>query len=275
MSFVPSFKPRGDPALCFAIGRRGILARQEGDKQRVPTLAEVRALGVDCSGALCFGAAGDRDAYALSLPDDMRAPVGWSLLNLRSLPQAVDDETSVIAGRAAHVLDWATTSRFCGRCGSKAERVATEWCMKCPKCSLTMYPRISPAVIVLVRRGPLALLAKNARFPLPYYSTLAGFSDIGESLEETLHREVLEEVGIRIRDISYFGSQPWPFPHSLMIAFMAEWESGEIKPDAEEIADAKWVSADALPMIPPDITIARWLIDAWVAEVLPRGGQPG
>jgi NAD+ diphosphatase len=277
MPFIPSFTPRSaaTAALCFAIGKRGLLTRHGGGAPIIPTLEEVRGIGIDVESAFCFGCtAYHQDTFALAVPDDLRAPSGWSLLNLRALAQAFDGETFALAGRAAHVLDWATTSRFCGRCGGKTERVPTEWGMKCPSCGLTMYPRIAPAVIVLVRRGPLALLAKNARFPLPFYSTLAGFSDIGETLEETLRREVLEEVGIRIKGFRYFGSQPWPFPHSLMIAFMAEWESGEIKVDEEEIVDAKWVSADALPMIPPPISIARRLIDAWIAEVAP-GQQPG
>jgi NAD+ diphosphatase len=139
--------------------------------------------------------------------------------------------------------------------------------MRCPKCALTSYPRIAPAVIVLVRKGEKALLARNATFPLPFYSTIAGFSDIGETLEETVEREVFEESGVRVDTIRYFGSQPWPFPHSLMIGFTAEWNSGEIAIDHDEIADAQWFSADALPLIPPRVSIARRLIDAWVNEV--------
>jgi NAD+ diphosphatase len=119
---------------------------------------------------------------------------------------------------------------------------------------------------VLVRRGQKALLARNAKFPGVMFSTLAGFSDIGESLEDTLLREVEEEVGLRVRDIRYFGSQPWPFPHSLMIGFTAEWESGDIRVDGHEIAEAAWFSADALPPIPPPLSIARRMIDAWRAE---------
>ena len=129
-----------------------------------------------------------------------------------------------------------------------------------------MYPRIAPAVIVLVRRGEEALLARNARFPLPFYSTLAGFSDIGETLEDTVHREIREEVGIEVANVRYFGSQPWPFPNSLMIAFTAEWASGDIAVDADEIADAQWFTRDALPMVPPPLSIARRMIDAWLTE---------
>jgi NAD+ diphosphatase len=139
--------------------------------------------------------------------------------------------------------------------------------MRCPSCGLLAYPRISPAVIVLVRRGEEALLARGTRFPLPFYSTLAGFVEVGESLEDTVAREVREEVGIEVDRVRYFGSQPWPFPHSLMVAYTAHWASGEITPNAREIVDAGWFRADALPTIPPRLSIARRLIDAWLEEV--------
>jgi NAD+ diphosphatase len=139
--------------------------------------------------------------------------------------------------------------------------------MRCPRCGLTQYPRIAPAVIVLVRRGEQALLARNGRFPVPFFSTLAGFTEIGETLEETIHREIYEEVGIKVRDAKYRGSQPWPFPHSLMVGFTAEYESGDIKVDGEEIAEARFFSAHDLPLIPPKISIARRLIDGWLDEM--------
>jgi NAD+ diphosphatase len=129
------------------------------------------------------------------------------------------------------------------------------------------YPRIAPAIIVLVRRGDEALLARGARFPAAFYSTLAGFAEVGESLEETLAREVREEVGIEVKNARYFGSQPWPFPHSLILAFTAEWAGGEIVADGVEVLDAQWFRADALPPIPPRVSIARQLIDAWLDDV--------
>jgi len=133
------------------------------------------------------------------------------------------------------------------------------------------YPRIAPAVIVLVRRGAEALLARGARFPLPFFSTLAGFVEIGETLEQTVAREIREEVGIEVADIRYFGSQPWPFPHSLMVGFHAEWAGGELRLQETEIVEAQWFRADALPPIPPRLSIARRLIDAWLHDVQ-RGG---
>jgi NAD+ diphosphatase len=279
MTFFPAPFPPGTPPargnLWFAIDKRGLLARRVGTEPRggfaLPTETDLRALGVLTEDAHLFGRWGDNDVFALSMPsgDDSLAE-GWSMLGLRGLVEAFDEPTFAIAGHATHVLDWATTSRFCGRCGAATVPSERERCMVCPECSLTIYPRIAPAVIVLVRKGELALLARNARFPLPFFSTIAGFSNIGETLEETVRREVLEEVGVRVGSTRYFGSQPWPFPNSLMLAFMAAWDSGEIKVDQDEIAEANWFSADALPMIPPRISIARHLIDAWLEEVTGR-----
>jgi NAD+ diphosphatase len=137
--------------------------------------------------------------------------------------------------------------------------------MRCPVCGLLAFPRVAPAIIVRVTRGDEILLAHGRRFPSTIYSVLAGFVDPGESLEECVHREVREEVGIEVTPPRYFGSQPWPFPHSLMVGFTAEWAGGELSPDPEEIADAGWYRADALPELPPSISIARRLIDDWLA----------
>jgi NAD+ diphosphatase len=209
----------------------------------------------------------DAPARAAAIAD-APLPEPFFVAGLRELFSALSEETFWSAGRATQIVDWANTHRFCGRCATPTERVQGERCMRCPKCGHLAYPRITPAIIVLVRRGEEALLARGARFPLPFYSTLAGFSEVGESLEETLAREVREEVGIEVKDIRYFGSQPWPFPNSLMIGFSAEWAGGEIRIDGNEILDANWYRADSLPAIPPRISIARRLIDAWLDEVL-------
>jgi NAD+ diphosphatase len=274
MTFVPAVTPPETDAqrhrIPFAVGKRGVLARRDDEtgRWRLPHEDDLRALGLDPADAHHLGTLDDAVALAIELPDDVVLPGDLSVLGLRTLVEAFDEETFAVAGRASHVLDWATTSRFCGRCGSATERVRGERCMRCPKCALSLYPRISPAVIVLVRRGEQALLARNARFPLPFYSTLAGFSDVGETLEDTIVREIREEVGIRVKAPRYFGSQPWPFPNSLMIGFTAEWESGDIEVDGDEIAEAAWFSRGELPMVPPPISIARRMIDAWLAERL-------
>ena len=245
----------------FAVREQKLLVRQEGDAIALPTRSDLEAAGVDVSGAHDIGH--DRGgAFAIAVDD---AIPSFELRGVRSLFMALSPEQLALAGKALHVLRWAETSRVCGRCGAATERVPSERAMKCPKCGLTLYPRISPAIIVLVRRGEEALLARNANFPAAFYSTLAGFSEIGESLEETLVREVKEEVGVDVGDIRYFGSQPWPFPDSLMIGFTAEWKGGEIRVDTSEIADARFFRRDEeLPMLPPPVSIARRLIDAWL-----------
>ena len=136
----------------------------------------------------------------------------------------------------------------------------------CPSCRLTAYPRLAPAVIVLVERGEEALLAQPVKFKL-FHSTLAGFVEPGESLEQCLAREVAEEVGVQISNTRYFASQSWPFPHSMMIAFVCEWSSGEIRPQAGEIEEANWFEVLQLPKLPSKISIARRLIDAVAAEM--------
>ncbi len=271
MTFAPGSTRNGDAAerAWFVVHPQGLVVRQEGERTSLPTDADVAALGVVASDAMFFGRLDGADALAIECPaNEVASPL--SIVGLRGLAASLGAETFGVAGRAMHLIDWSTTSRFCGRCGTRTEPVPRERSMKCPKCALTQYPRIAPAIIVLIRRGDRALLARNGRFPIPFFSTLAGFSEIGESLEETVAREVGEEVGVAVTNIRYFGSQPWPFPHSLMIGFTADWASGEIAVDGVEIAEAKWFDATALPLVPPRLSIARRLIDAWVDEIATR-----
>ena len=164
------------------------------------------------------------------------------------------------------LVEWARTHQFCGRCGVPTEDVTGLRAKRCPAAGSTPSPRLSPAVICLVERAGKAL-ARGPQFAAGMFSCLAGFVEPGESLEEAVAREVLEEVGIEVREIRYFGSQPWPFPNSLMIGFTAEWRSGEIAVDGTEITEASWFSAGDLPELPTPISIARRLIDDWLARV--------
>jgi NAD+ diphosphatase len=163
--------------------------------------------------------------------------------------------------RARMLAAWQRDHRFCGRCGAATHSAADEHAAVCPRCGLRSYPRISPVVIVRVTRGDEILLARPVRAGRRLYSVLAGFVEAGESLEQTVVREIAEEVGIAIGDLAYFGSQPWPFPHALMVAFTAAWAAGQITPDSGEIVDAGWYGAGDLPPVPPQGSIARALID--------------
>jgi NAD+ diphosphatase len=147
---------------------------------------------------------------------------------------------------------------------------ASERAKECPVCGYVAYPRVSPAMMALVTRGRELLLARAHRFPPGRYSALAGFVEPGETIEDCVRREVKEEVGIDVDRITYFASQSWSFPHSLMIAFTAEYAGGDLRPDGCEIAEVRWFAPDALPDMPPSLSIARRLIDATAARL--RGG---
>jgi NAD+ diphosphatase len=190
---------------------------------------------------------------------------------LRQLFNRLPTNQLWLAGRAVQIIDWDRTHQFCSRCANPNEILAHERAKKCPNCGLTTYPRISPAIIVRVDRiidgVPHLLLARNGRWRRGWYSVLAGFVEPGETLEDCVHREVFEEVGLRLKNVRYFGSQPWPFPNSLMVGFTAEYASGEIVLEEEEIEDAHWFTAETLPNLPSSMSIARRLVDAFVAEV--------
>lgn len=204
--------------------------------------------------------------FAVDLPDSAKAADGLAFQGLRELFGLIDEELFAVAGRAFQVVQWDRTHRFCGRCGRPTAHHERDRARQCPGCGLVSYPRVSPAVIVLVSRGDRFLLARNASFPGKRYSIIAGFVEAGETLETAVTREIREEVGIEVRNVAYFGSQPWPFPHSLMVGFTAEHASGEIAIDGEEIVDAGWYRADPeqLPELPNRISISRRLIDSFL-----------
>lgn len=211
-------------------------------------------------------AATDSTAGRHAAPHAPGASVRMVLRDLRSLMGLLDEELWRVAGTALQFLDWDRNHQFCGRCGGPTTASETDRSRSCPRCSLHFYPRISPAIIVGIHRAGRILLARNRRYrgPHPLYSVLAGFVEPGESLEECVRREVVEEVSLELGEIRYFASQPWPFPDSLMVGFTAEYGAGEIRVDGEEILDADWFDRDTLPAIPPQGTIARRIIDSLV-----------
>lgn len=204
-----------------------------------------------------------RYCQSVWLDRNVQAPDGTVFRKLRSLFGIMDVGLLAVAGRAYQIGEWSRTHRFCGACGTATHRVSGERCLKCPACAMVAYPRISPAMMVLVKRGNQILLARHAASPAPFFTALAGFLEAGESVEEAVHREVFEEVGLKVGNVQYFGSQPWPFPHSLMIAFTADYVSGDITVDETEIAEARWFGPDdMIPRTPHGISIASHLINA-------------
>lgn len=207
------------------------------------------------------GMLNDRYCRAAWLDSDTQPPANFTFRKLRSLFGVWEDEMVALAGRAHQIVEWERTHRFCGACGTPTMILDHERCAKCPSCKMMAYPRISPAMMVLVRKENAILLARHTVSPTNRYSALAGFLEAGESIEEAVHREVFEEVGLKVGNLRYFGSQSWPFPHSLMIAFTADYAGGEIRIDPAEIAEARWFGpGDALPEIAPEFSIAGKLI---------------
>ena len=201
---------------------------------------------------------------AAEISQETVLPPPFELRHLRELYGELPEDLFAIAARAIQIVGWDRTHQFCGHCATPTIQPPTERAKRCPKCELRQYPRLSPAVIMLVYRGDEILLARAPRFRSGMYSVLAGFVEPGESLEETVAREVREEVGIEVKNIRYFGSQPWPFPNSLMVGFTAEYASGTLTPEPTEIEAAAWFTKDNLPPIPSKLSIARKLID-WFA----------
>lgn len=193
---------------------------------------------------------------------------GFSRLSVRQLIGMVPPGAASFILKAQAYANWSVISRYCGSCASPladGEGQNLEGAKVCPACGHAFFPRISPAVIVLIHRGKSMLLAHNVKFPAGRYGLIAGFVEMGETLEETVHREIMEESGIEVGQPHYVKSQPWPFPDSLMIAFEAEYKSGEIRPDGVEIESLGWFEPGALPDLPPPGSVARFLIDRFTA----------
>ncbi len=259
----------GREALWFAFRGGSLLVRGEGgaDGVEVPRVAGPEELGLETVFVRDVGELDGTRCYAVDVGPEAEAPEGMAFRDLRRLAPAVGEGFFRVAGRAVQVVEWNRTHRFCGRCGAETVPVPSELAKRCPRCGMVFFPRLSPAAIVLVRRGEEVLLARSPGFPKGMYSVLAGFVEAGESIEETIGREVREEVGVEVGNVRYFGSQPWPFPNSLMIGFTADFAGGELRAEPAEIEDAGWFGVDDLPPVPPRVSIARAMIDAFVSDL--------
>jgi NAD+ diphosphatase len=193
------------------------------------------------------------------------APGNLRRTGLRAVLAQADAELSALAGYAAQLVHWERTSRFCPVCGGPVEGF-DGWGRRCGACSYTRYPQVSPVAIVLIHDGGRRVLLTTKPGWGARYSLVAGFVEPGESGEECAAREVREEVGVEVEEVRYVGSQPWPFPHQLMLGYTARYSGGEIVVDTSELADARWFSLDALPELPPPFSIARQILDAWCAQ---------
>ena len=256
--------PTRDP-MWFAFREDRLLVLEE-DTPRVPHAPTLDDLGIETSFRQPVGSLNGSPCWAVQVQDGAEAPDGMTFRDLREIFAAVDEDFFAVAGRAKQIVGWHVTHRFCGRCGGETKIASGEPAMRCTRCGMMHYPRVSPAVIVRVRRGDEILLARSPGFPKGMRSVLAGFVEPGESIEETIHREVREEVGLEVENLRYFGSQPWPFPNSLMIGFTADYAGGDLTPEPGEIEAAGWYRACDLPQLPPRVSIARRMIDDFVAR---------
>ena len=213
---------------------------------------------------MSMGTLDDRPCFGALINDDLKVPENFCEMEFRDAIKLFDPGCFAAASRAAQLLAWKNSHKFCNNCGTATKQSPVETALVCIKCGAAHYPKICPAVIVSILHEDKILLAHNRNFRPGLFSTIAGFVEAGESLEDCVRREVLEEVGVNVRDIKYFDSQSWPFPNSLMLGFTAEHESGEIRPDGTEITEADWFTADTLPEIPAPGSISRSLIDDFI-----------
>ena len=260
-AWLDTTSPGGWAMLCyrqaFLCDSNGLLFPRDWLKRQNITLLTEHGLGyLDAD-----------EVYLLVVDQPLEVPgCSWQGMRPLMLMQPIDTATFQMLGVAGQIATWAEQHRFCGSCGRPMHKLAGEHAMHCEPCTVTHFPRLSPSMIVLVTRGEEILLARSSRFPNGMFSTLAGFVEPGESVERCVVREVREEVGLEISDLQYVTSQGWPFPHSLMLGFHAQYAGGDIVAEPGEIEEAHWFRLDQLPQLPPHRTISRYLIDLYLAR---------
>jgi len=256
---VDIISPKTNKDIYFLFNNDELLVKPINNKATLPTIFDLQDLKlvniqyIGCIDSLnCFCGEINKDAI---IPKDL------DFSKLKSLTHQLSEEMFWIGGRAVQIVNWNNDHKYCGKCGTLTQNVEKERVKKCPKCGLSNYPRICPAIIVAVIKEGKLLLAHNNQFPKDLYSVVSGFLEVGETFEKCVVREVYEETGVIVKNIKYFGNQPWPFPNSLMVGFTAEYASGEIQVDGNEIGHADWYSSTEMPLAPDSISIAKELID--------------
>jgi NAD+ diphosphatase len=264
MNFISDFRcpPEINPdSYWFLINDQKVIVLSENSTFTIPQRIILEKYNIKSDHIQYMGTYNGVPCYAAEIESTVNLPECLSMHPPLTLLDRLDTDLVRLSGLAGQFIVWSRNHRYCGKCGGLTADKKDERAKICTSCGQVYYPRLSPAIIVAVTKGDRLLLASSPRFRSKFYSVLAGFVEPGETLEECLKREVREEVGIEVKNIKYFGSQPWPFPDSLMIGFTAEYESGEIKPDKNEIVDVGWFKRDEIPGVPSSISIARRLID--------------
>ncbi len=256
---------------CFAFRDRELLLLDKNGSLKVPSMNDIENMGISALRSQYLGELriSSRDeaetisCFSMELGLDADNDVmdrNICSLSLKKAMSVLEEPLSSIAGKAVQIMEWDRNTRFCGRCGFATELKENERAKECPECRHVIFPRISPAIIVMIEKEDRILLARSPHFRSGMYSIIAGFVEPGESAEEAVAREVMEEVGISIKNIRYFGSQPWPYPDSFMIGFTAEFAEGDIEVDGVEIEDADWYTKDEIPNVPGTDSISGQLI---------------
>lgn len=265
--FVPGFRsepPVGDALWAPFRGTDLLVKALDGKRARLLHTDEVKALGLDVKRASHVGMLDGVACVAAELADDAPEVEGCRYGGLRAAYGWMAWSELEAAMMAFQIQYWDRHHRFCAGCGGLLEQKPTERAKHCPPCARDFYPPVVPAIIVRVERGDSILMTRQSRFPKGMYGLVAGFLEPGETLEGCVAREVMEETGIQVKNVRYFGSQPWPFPHQVMVGFTAEHAGGEIVVDTKELEEAEWFSRTAMPMLPPPLSIARQLVDDWL-----------
>jgi NTP pyrophosphohydrolases containing a Zn-finger, probably nucleic-acid-binding len=266
--YVPGVVPPEDyngKSWWFVFYTDKLMYINSDNKVNIPFFKDLEELNIKPIRKQYLGMLEGHCCYSAEIDYEITDMEDISFSGLRLLYGLLEEDTFMLAGKAFHIVNWDRTHQFCGRCGTKTEYMQNERAKLCPKCGFASFTRISPAVITAVFKGEKILLAHSKRFKPNLYSLVAGFVEPGETMEDCVKREIMEEVGIKVKNIKYFASQPWPFPDSLMVGFTAEYESGEVKADGVEITDAGWYDKDMLPLLPAKDSIARKIID-WYIE---------
>ena len=264
--YTPEFTPNkeiNERAYWFLFNSSELLVEID-NPHNIPFTPNLEELKISPLRFQYLGTFNGHPCYSGELPPG-DVPEGMVLKDLRSLYEVLDEDLYLLAGRAIQIVNWDRTHQFCGQCGAETITKDDEMAKLCPECGFTSFTRLSPAVITAIIKDGKLLMAQHTRTPGNMYGLIAGFVEPGETLTEAVQRETMEEVGLKVKNIQYFGSQPWPYPHSLMIGFTAEYDSGEIEVDGKEITDARWFGADELPRAPSKMSIAGELIQ-WYLE---------
>lgn len=259
----PPAQPKAGPSVLLLFREQDLLVFAQGDEVRLLRTEDVPSEWIP-QDPLYLGERDGVPCLANEAPASEELPDGVIAVNLRALYDRVPDADFGLAGYASQMLYWRRTSRFCPVCGHETEPGHRDWGRHCPNCGHTGYPRVSPAVLILIYDAADRLLLATKPGWGDRYSILAGFVEPGETLEDCVRRETLEEVSLAVTDLEYDGSQTWPFPHQLMVGFKCRYAGGEIRLDDEELAAASWFERGALPQLPPKVSLSRQMIDRWI-----------